>query len=291
MRENLKTLVTLAAGLLAAGSLLAQNSVVPPTPADAVKRACDTAGGLDAFKALGVVQLNIKREEVTQDGQTATQTIGFLFLAPGPTPGRAEDPQKKVIEGDDGTGGWAVVGGQPDAHPSTLYVVKRHLTTELFPLLLPFSLSWEGVTIAEVVPAEAGGRSVWRLRVELTRTFFFTPQISTSWTVDLDRRSFALVRAETPATDLGKGVKADGMRFSWADPVRVGNLSLHGFQRLTGLDEFGREKSHSRIDRINYKVLQPQAAEQLFANPIPPEKRPKVPAMQPPGQSQPRPGR
>ena len=290
MPENLRTLVTLAAGLLVAASLLAQDAAAPPTPADAVKRACDAAGGLDAFKAVGVVQLNIKHEEVTQEGQTTTEAKGIVFLAPGPTPGRTEDPKLKVIAGDDGSGGWAVVGGQPDARPSTLYMVKRLITADLFPLLLPFSLTWEGVTVAEVVPAEAGGRSVWRLRVELTRTFFFTPQISTSWTVDLDRRSFALVRAETPATDLGKGVKADGMRFSWADPVRVGNLSLHGFQRLTGLDEFGREKSHSRIDRINYKVLQPQAAEQLFANPIPPERRPKVPAMQPPGQPQRRPG-
>jgi hypothetical protein len=290
MRENFRPLVALAAGVLCAGSLLAQSQVVSPTPAGAVKRACDAAGGMDAFKALGVVQLNIKREEVTQDGQTATQAIGFLFLAPGPTPGRAEDPQKKVIEGDDGTGGWAFVGGQPDAHPSTPYMVKRHLTTELFPLLLPFSLSWEGVTVAEVVPAEAGGRSVWRLRVELTRTFFFTPQISTSWTVDLDRRSFALVRADTPATDLGKGVKADGMRFLWSDPVRVGNITLPGVQRLIGLDEIGREMSHSRIDRITYKVLPAQAAEKLFPNPIPPAQRPKMPGIQPPRQPETKPG-
>jgi hypothetical protein len=290
MRENVKPLVALAAGCLAAATLLAQDAAVPPSPTDAVRRACDADGGIEAFAALGVVEVKISAEEVSQDGQTTTQTKALFFLAPGPTPGRTEDPQLKVIAGDDGTGGWAVVGGQPDARPSTLHMVKRLLTAELFPLLLPFSLTWEGATVTEVVPAEAGGRPVWRLRVVLTRTFFFTPQISTSWTVDLDRRSFALVRAESPATDLGKGVKADGMLFLWSDPVRVGSLSLPGVQRLIGLDEVGRQKSHSRIDRLSYRLLQVQAAEKLFGNPVPPERRPQLPVMQPPGQPQPKPG-
>jgi hypothetical protein len=290
MRENVKPLVALAACVLAAAPLLAQDAVVPPTPTDAVRRACDAAGGMAAFNALGVVEVKIQSEEVSQEGQMTTQTKALFFLAPGPTPGRTENPQLRVIAGDDGTGGWALVGGQPDARPSTPHMVKRLLTAELFPLLLPFSLTWEGAMVTEVVPAEAGGRPVWRLKVVLTRTFFFTPQISTSWTVDLDRRSFALLRAETPATDLGKGVKADGMLFLWSDAVRVGGLSLPGVQRLIGLDEVGRQKSHSRIDRMTYRVLQAQASEKLFANPIPPERRPKVPAMQPPGQPQPNPG-
>jgi hypothetical protein len=290
MRENVKPFVALAACVLAVAPLLAQDAAVPPTPTDAVRRACEAAGGIEAFAALGVVGVKIQSEEVSQEGQTTTQTKALFFLAPGPTPGRTEDPQLKVIAGDDGTGGWALVGGQPDARPSTLHMVKRLLTAELFPLLLPFSLTWEGATVTEIVPAEAGGRPVWRLTVVLTRTFFFTPQISTTWTVDLDRRSFSLIRAETPATDLGKGVKADGMLFLWSDPVKVGSLSLPGVQRLIGLDEVGRQKSHSRIDRMTYRVLQPRAAEQLFANPIPPDQRPKVPAMQPPGQPQPRPG-
>jgi len=290
MRENFRPLVALAAGVLCAGSLLAQSQVVSPTPAGAVKRACDAAGGQAAFTSVGLVELSIKREEVTQDGKTTTASKTMFFLAPGPTPGRTEDPQLKVIAADDGNSGWAVVDGQPDARPSTSYMVKRLITADLFPLLLPFSLTWEGATVTDVVPAEAGGQPVWRLTVVLTRTFFFTPQISTSWTVDLDRRTFALVRAESPATDLGKGVKADGMRFLWSDPVRVENITLPGVQRLIGLDEIGREKSHSRIDRITYKVLPTQAAEKLFPNPIPPAQRPKMPGIQPPGQPETKPG-
>jgi hypothetical protein len=235
-----------------------------------------------AFNALGLVEVRIKREEVTQDGQTTAQSKGFVLLAPGPTPVRTEDPQNKVIAGDDGTGGWAVVAGKPDPRPSTLYMVRRLITADLFPLLLPFSLTWEGATVTDVLPAEVGGQPVWRMTVELARTFFFTPQISTSWTVDVDRRTFALVRAESPATDLGKGVTADGMRFLWSEPVKVGNVTLPGVQRVIGLDEVGREKSHSRIDHLTYRLLPGESVQKLFANPIPLEQRPKPPVMQPP---------
>jgi hypothetical protein len=290
MSESSRYLVALAATMVVVGPLPAQQTPATPTASEAVRRACDAAGGLEAFNALGVVEVKIRRQEVTQDGHTSATSKVVFFLAPGPTPGRTEDPEFKVIAGDDRNGGWAVVDGQPDARPSTSYMIKRLITADLFPLLLPFSLIWDGVTVTDAVPAEAGGKPVWRLKVALSRTFFHTPQISTAWTVDLDRRTFALLRAECPATDLGKGVKADGMRFLWSDPVKVGGITLPGVQRLIGLDEVGREKSHSRIDHLAYRLLPAQSVERLFANPIPPEQRPKAPALQPPVQPDPKPG-
>jgi hypothetical protein len=290
MRESFRSLLALAAAMLSAAPVIPQESVVAPTPSEAVHRACKAAGGLEAFSALGIVEVKITREEVTQDGKTTSQAKAFFFLAPGPTPGRTEDPQNKVIAGDDGTSGWAVVADKPDPRPATSYMVKRLITADLFPLLLPFSLSWDGVTVTDVAPANVDGLPVWRLKVELARTFFFTPQISTSWTVDFDRRNFALVRAESPATDLGRGLLADGMRFSWREPAKVGNVSLRGYQRIVGVDDTGKEKAHSRIDRVTYKLLPAQAAEKLFSNPIPPDQRPKAPGFQPPGQPDAKPG-
>jgi len=290
MDERLRPFLALVASLLAATPLLAQETPAAPAPSELVRRVCDAAGGMAAFNALGLVEVKIKREEVTQDGQTTAQSKGVIFLAPGPTPGRTEDPQKKVIAGDDGTGGWAVVGGHPDVRPSTLYMVKRLITADLFPLLLPFSLNWEGATVTDVLPAEVGGQPVWRMTVTLARTFFFTPQISTSWTVDVDRRTFVLVRAESPATDLGKGVTADGMRFLWSEPVRVGSVTLPGIQRLIGLDEVGREKSHSRIDHVTYRLVAGESVQKLFTNPVPAEQRPKLPATQPPVRPDAKPG-
>jgi hypothetical protein len=282
MADGQTLLVTIGAGLLAVAPLHGQNLGNPPTPMAAVKHACDAAGGLATFDKLGVLELTIKREEVTQEGKVTDTAKKVFFLTPGPTPARTEDPQLRVVAGDDGSGGWALIGGRPDARPSTTYMVKRLITTDLFPLMLPFSLTWEGVTVTDVTAAKVDGHDVWKLKVQLAPTFFHSPQISTAWTVDVDRTSFALLRAESPATDLGKGVTADGMRFSWRAPTNVKNVRLCGVQEVIGLDEFGREKSHSRIDHISYTVVPRQESERLFGNPIPPEERPKLPGPQPP---------
>jgi hypothetical protein len=282
MGKSSISLLTLGAVLLGVDPLSAQVSTAsPPTPAVAVERACDASGGLAAFTSLGILEMKIKREEVTQDGKVNDSQETLFFLAPGPTPSRTEEPQFKVVAGDDGSGGWALLDGKPDVRPATTYMIKRLITSDLFPLMLPFSLTWEGVTVTSVVPAEIGPQKVWRLNVELSRTFFHTPQISTSWVVDLDRGTFSLVRADSPATDLGNGMRADGMRFSWREPVVIKGVKLRSYQRIVGLDEFGREKSHSRIDRLTYAALPPQAGKTLFANPVPPEQRPRM-APQPP---------
>ena len=126
------------------------------------------------------------------------------------------------------------------------------------------------------------GRPVWRLAVELPRTFFDSPQIGTSWAVYLDRTSFAVVQAQSPFTDLGKGVTADGMLYRWNNPVKIGGVTLYQEQRVTGLDEVGREKSHSRIDRFQFRSVPLTEAEKLFADPVPPDQRPKPPTLQPP---------
>ena len=269
-------------GLVAAMPVSAQAEPKPPAADVAVRKACAAAGGLEAFNKLGIVGIAGRSEEVTQDGHVTNTLKNFYFLSPGPTPGRLELPESRVTAADDGTGGWAVIAGRPDNRPATAQMVGRSLRAALFPLLLPFSLTWEGVSVTGVTAGTAGGRPVWKLAVELPHTFFDTPQISTSWTVALDRTTFAVVQAESPFTDLGKGVTADGMLFRWNGPVKVGGVTFYTEQRVTGLDEFGREKSHSRIDRCQYHLIPADDAAKMFGNPIPPDQRPKPPAMQPP---------
>lgn len=283
MRHGVLAVSGAAALILMATAGVAQDfGAQAPTAVAAIKQACDAAGGLDAFRKLGVVQIEVTREEITQDGHASTVRNGFYFAAPGPTPGRMEVPDAKVIAGDDGEKGWAVLDGKPDARPSTQYMVKRLLHGDLFPLLLPFSLTWEGVSVAAVEPADVDQRPVWRMRVQLARNFFFTPQIGTSWTVDIDRQTGLIVRAESPATDIGKGMVADGMRFTWDSPVRIGPVSFRGTQRVEGIDHDGNPKAHNRVDKVTYKQLPADAAAKLFGNPIPPEMRPKLPIGQPP---------
>ncbi|MFZ5786281.1 MAG: hypothetical protein ACOY3Y_07540 [Acidobacteriota bacterium] len=268
--------------LAAFGATAQEYGPQPPTTVSAIKRACDVAGGLEAFRRLGIVQADVVSDEITQDGTTSSKRTTLALVPPGPLPARLERPDAKVVAGDDGTGGWAVADRRPDARPSTAYMIRRLVQTELFPLLLPFSLTWEGVSITDVKAMEIEGQPVWRLSVTLARTFFHTPQISTEWTVDFDRRTWALVRAQCPYTDLGQGIKADGMRFTWSDPVKVRDVWLHGTQRVIGLDEAGQENAHTRVDKARYGLHPASLATKLFANPIPPDLRPKQPQPGPP---------
>lgn len=283
MRARVLSLTVAGIGCLAAGPLQAQAPPAPPTAEVAVRRACDAAGGLEAFQKLGILGITQKSDEVMQDGTTTSTTRLVYLLAPGPLPGRFEVPKSEIVGGDDGGGGWALVGAAPDGRPATTYMVKRSLARILFPLLFPFSLTWDGVDVKSVEAAEVNHKPTWRLHVQLPHTMFDTPQVSTTWTVDVDRTTFAVVEADSPATDLGKGVQADGMRITWRDPVRIANVKLYGVQRVVGLNEAGQEKTHSRIDTQQYRVVPASQSERLFANPIPPDKRPTPPVLRPPG--------
>jgi hypothetical protein len=245
-----------------------------------IDHACDAVGGVAALRAIPILQATITSEEVTNDGHTSKSSQRIFFAPPGPTPGRLEFNGSGVVVGDDGTGGWAITHGMPDARPGTVYMVKRSLTTTLFPVLLPFSLLWEGVGVTGVAAGEVDGVPVWRLAVTVPKGFFASPQIATQWTVDIDRAKYTVVRAESPFTDLGHGLVADGMRFSWLSPTRVGGVLLPGEQHIVGLDAQGDTRAHSRIDRLTYAVLGANQTAVLFANPIPPDKRPKVPIGQ-----------
>jgi len=275
MTKESRACLILAAAALAAASARAAAPDAPPSPDEALRHASETVGGVDAFRGLGIVAIDVTSEEVTQDGHTSARHTRLFFRTPGPVPGRLEFPDSNVVLGDDGNGGWGVIKEHADGRPSTAFMVKRSLTNYLFPILLPFSLAWEGVSVTDVRAATVNGKPVWRLSINLPHTFFDTSQISSTWTVDLDRDSFAVVRADSPATDLGKGVTADGMRFSWNGAVRVGGVRLPVEQRLVGLDPEEREKTHTRLDHLKFRQLPDSEAAKLFGNPIPPDQRPK----------------
>ena len=287
MSNTRKACVVLAATLLAAAPLRAGAPSGVPSAEDAIRRACDKVGGLDALGRLGIVEIESSSEEVTQDGHTSNWHMNLFFRSPGPLPGRVEMPEKNVVIGDDGHGGWAVINERADGRQTTSFMVRRSLNNYLFPILLPFSLAWEGVSVSDVTAATVNGKPVWRLSVTLPRTFFDTPQIATKWTVDVDAGTFGLVHAESPATDLGKGVTADGMRFSWRGDVMLGGVHLPSELHVVGLDQEGREKTHSRTDHLKYRQLPATEAGRLFGNPIPSDQRPKpykpqLPAAPPP---------
>ena len=282
MVRRLALSFVLVASLTGAQAVLGQSGLQVPTPDLLLNRAWEEAGGLEAFNRLGILLVEVSAEETTQEGTITTRKSRTYFLAPGPTPGRIEIEKPPVLSGDDGTGGWAVVGGKPDARPSTRAMVKRLVTTNLFTVMLPFSLNWDGVTARGVEPTVVKGIPVWRLYVEMMPGFFHSAQIATTWRVDFDRTTYAVVQADCPATDLGKGITADGMRVSWNGHHSVMGLRLPGAQRTIGLSATGAEKAHSRKEQIRYEVVETESKTKLFANPVPPNLRPTPPAGQMP---------
>lgn len=272
----------LVATLAGAPAVLGQSGPPVPSPDLLLNRAWEEAGGLEAFNRLGILLVEVSAEETTQEGTISSSKSRTYFLAPGPTPGRIEIDKPAVLSGDDGSGGWAIVGGKPDARPSTKAMVKRLVTTNLFTVMLPFSLNWDGVNARGVEPTVVKGIPVWRLFIEMPPGFFHSPQIATTWRVDFDRTTYAVVQADCPATDLGKGITADGMRVSWDGHRSVMGLRLPGVQRVIGLSETGAEKAHSRKEQVRYEIVETALKAKLFGNPVPPSLRPTPPAGQKP---------
>jgi len=267
--------------LLLAVAFAAPGAGQTPAPQEIVARACQAAGGLQAFQKLGFLRLELSSSEVTQDGKTQESNKVLIFHPDAIVPVRLEIPAMGVIAGDDGSGGWAVIGGRPDPRPSTTVLVRRMITADAFPLTMPFSLTWPGVAVTGVSEGTVGNRPTWRLAVTLARNFFHSPQIATQWTVDLDKETYQVLRADSPYTDLGKGVVADGMRFSWSAYTTVGGVRLPTQQLVVGLDPFGNEKAHSRKDKASWQILTAEKTAGLFENPVPPEQRPRLPMGKP----------
>lgn len=265
-------------GALVGAAVHAQNV---PSPGEVVGRACEAAGGLRAFTNLGFLRAEMTSTEVTQDGKTFESRKVLVFSATSIAPVRLEIPSVEVVAGDDGSGGWALIKNQPDSRPTTTIMVKRMVTADAFPLTLPFSLNWPGVTVSGVTAATLDNTPTWRLSVTLARNFFHTPQIATHWTVDVDQRTFRVLRAESPYTDLGKGVVADGMRYTWAEFHSLQGVRLPTRQLVVGLDRDGKEKAHHRRDTIKWQRLSREQTAGLFENPVPPEQRPKLPVGKP----------
>lgn len=271
----------LGAAVLAAAPAAAQSTPPTPSATDVIHRACRAAGGVRAFNALGTLQVEIHSQEVTSDGHTTQNARRVTFQAPGPIPGRLEIGGV-VVAGDDGEGGWALVQGHPDTRPTTTYMVRRSIQTALFPVLLPFSLHWEGVTVSKVAAGKVDGKPTWELTLTFPLSFFDNPQIGTTWKIDVDRATYAVVRAQSPFVDLGKGIKSDGMRFSWGKRTRVEGISLPTEQTINGIDLYGRENAHNREDSIIYRTPTVKDVSKLYANPIPLDQRPKPPKVEPP---------
>lgn len=271
-----RTIVVLAVcgSLVLGGSAAAPAQSVRPTPAQVVSQACDAAGGLEAFRGLGLLRLTVQDDAPMLATRDALPKAVISFLSPGPTPGRIFFPGSGALLAHDRSLWWWMTRGAVDTSPGVSADAQRTLRDYLFTLLLPFSLTWEGVSLDRVEALTNEGRLLWRLWFEVPTGFFRSEAISHSWWVDFDRGSFAFVSAGYPAVDASGREGVEGRQFTpggFAE-LRAGDapaaaVLLPSKTTETAVAVAGDHTGSSTVETIWFESLPSAYAQPLFAVP------------------------
>ncbi len=248
--------LTTALAIPVALALALPAMAAPPTAAELLERVLTAAGGQQAFAGLGVVELTVGDEETRLDGTTASGS-GHAYASGAHLEHlRVEHSNGLVLVRGGGTG-WATMNGQPDRRPQTPKMAMGTVTQSLFPLLLPFSLGMDGVTLGAVTEVTFDGAPAWRLEVSFAKDFFANPVLVTRWLVHVSRASGAVLAAEfQPAESLAHS-GATGMRYRVLETQRVGACRLPAHVLAEGVDGNGAPTGQTRVSRVTAVVRGP----------------------------------
>lgn len=237
-------LFTAAAGLAA-----------PPAADDLLARALTAAGGAKALADAGVVELQLNEEETKASGAVASAPSHVYISGSRLEHLRTESRGWTLVRS--GGAGWASVNGQPDQRPQTPKMASGSVTASLFPLLLPFSLSMEGIRLGEVSETSFEGTPAYKLVASFPEGFFFSPVMSTRWSFYLAKSDATPLAAEflPPATYGDAG--AIGMRYRYLTWQKIGGCRLPAKVMVDGVDASGTPTGHTRVTTITGAVRGP----------------------------------
>ncbi len=248
MRTTALTTV-LAATLLAATCASAAEPSVPS--ADTVlERMLAAAGGREAFAALGVVELAAELNETTADGSVTDKSRFRGYAATDRL-----DELRLELDGDlvivrSGASGWATRRGEMDTRPQTPIMARGTATQRLFPLLMPFSLTMEGLAISEVHQATFDGVPTWSARVAVPPGFFTSPMMNVPWTLHVAQSDGRLLAAEFQPPPEFAAEAAEGVRYRYQKTQSVGGVKLPSSVMMEGMDASGVANAHVRVVTI-----------------------------------------
>jgi hypothetical protein len=136
----------------------------------------------------------------------------------------------------------------------------------MFPLLLPFSLTMNGVHVSEVVAATFEDQPVWQLNVVFDRFFFVSASMNTDWRMTVRRSDHALLAAEfLPPVEFRK-VTTEGVRYRYLQHATIGGVRLPTQVLLDGIDFDRVENGHVRVTKVKPSPRGPFDPE-LFVDP------------------------
>jgi hypothetical protein len=226
----------------------------PPDVEDIRNGAIEAAGGMKAFKELGVIEIALKDEETTSDGKQHTKTATAYVDARTMVNMRLELPGNIVIART-GTSFWATRNGEMDDRPQAPKMVRATLNQRLFPLLLPYTLDMDGITLSNPTSSNFEGEPAWRVAVDFPDDFFVAPSMATTWYLHVRKSDFKALGVEFIPPQEVRTVRSEGIRYRPLKWMSLGSgVQIPVQVLLDGIDVNGAATGHVRVTRMGVKV-------------------------------------
>jgi hypothetical protein len=244
--------------------------VSPAAPPDAqalLDGMLKAAGGLQPFRDLGVIEIVLTEEETAADG-TQRNRRATAYVETGTLSNLRLELPGDVVVARRGNNGWSTRSGVPDDRPQGSRMAVGTLNQRLFPLLLPFSATMEGVRFGAINETSFEGQPAWRVAVDFPDGFFITPSMATTWYLHIRKDTGALLAAEfLPPADV-RNVRSEGIRYRVLKQAPVGTGAQLPVQvLLDGIDLAGSPTGHVRVTKMQTTVRGPFDPK-LFLHPL-----------------------
>jgi hypothetical protein len=172
-----------------------------------------------------------------------------------------------IVLGRHGGVAWATAGGVFDERPQTPYMANGTINQSIFPLLLPYTLKMDGVWISEVGEITWEDREAWTLIIPITKGFFVSPVLTTTWRVIVAKDDYSILAADfLPPFEL-RNVEPLGMRYRTLKYDDVAGAKIPSQVLAVGINLEGYESGANRITRITPRDYGPWEAG-LFISPM-----------------------
>jgi len=215
------------------------------------------AGGLQAFRDLGVIEIAFVEEETTAKGTQQSRRSTAYVDASTLSSMRLELPGDIIIARD-GSKGWATRSGTPDDRPQTPKVALATLNQRLFPLLLPFTATLDGVRLGAVTDTSLEGQPAWRVAVSFPQGFFVAPSMATTWYLHIRQDDGSLLAAEFVPPPEVRTVSSEGIRYRVLKQAPIGSgVQLPVQVLLDGIDLNGSPTGHVQVTKMQVTVRGP----------------------------------
>lgn len=229
----------------------------PPSPEQLVDAMVEAAGGHKALATLGTVRFGVEEQETLADGRQFQTLLDITVYMPNPDNARLEFRNGATVVRNEGDS-WALVKGELDERPQAARMSRGTVNQKVFPMLLPFSLEMDGVTLREVRASTRQGRPTWQAEVVIPPGFFLAPSMTGgTWALELDQATSELMAVAVLPPETMQDVVDEGMRYKVLRTTTVDGVRLPTQILMEGITADGAPTGHNRIVTIEPEVIGP----------------------------------